>query len=142
MDQRELKPMIKKIDDDKKEKSSEEKQYLICIKGKESEDVWEIVTGRTEAYEFIKNMIDFIVFEESFILVETVKLSERKSIYAFMKYAERFYNDNFDIEDYIKGDWSEDEYKEMNGIDPMFLDSKRLDTIGFMNGEINSEDIK
>ena len=59
-----------------------------------------------------------------------------------MKYAERFYNDNFDIEDYIKGDWSEDEYKEMNGIDSMFLDSKRLDTIGFMNGEINSEDIK
>ena len=47
----ELKEMVKIV------KAPEEKQYLICIAGKDgAEDEWEIVTGRTNAYEKIKNL--------------------------------------------------------------------------------------
>lgn len=100
----------------------ESKQYLICIASNSPEvsDYWEICTGRTEARDFIKDNIDVIDFEKSFVLVETVSLNERKSIHAFMKHIEPFYNDGFDIEEYIRGDFSEKEYQTNNGIDPMF----------------------
>lgn len=104
-----LKEMMKPV-----KKDAEDKSYLICIRGKDGEsDSWDIVIGRTEAYKLIKNSIEFINLEESFILVETTPLSKRKSIYAFMKFAEQFYNDSFDIEDYVIGDYddvSDNEY--------------------------------
>lgn len=131
----ELKEMVKIV------KTPEEKQYLICIKGKDGgEDEWEIVTGRTAAYERIKESIEFIDLEYSFILVETCSLDKRKSIYTFMKYAGEFYNDGFDIEDYVKGDWDEDDYRMRNDIDPSFEmnDSRRVTMQDFMNGDIGT----
>lgn len=102
-------------------KDPEEKQYLICIKASAQsgmDDEWDIVTGRTEAYEYIKDRIDYIDFERSFILVESCILSDRKSIYAFMKFAKQYFpNDSFDIDEAIKGDWDEDEYQKNNDID-------------------------
>ena len=123
-----------------------EKQYLICIAGKDgADDTWDIVEGREEAYEYIKNAIEFTDLERSFILVESAKFSDRKSIYAFMKYAESFFEDNFDIEDYVKGDWNEGDYKENNGIDSMFLNVSPTDRISMqelMDGNVNTQGIE
>ena len=138
----EIKEMVKVVDNTKKH--PEDRQYLICIRAKAdsgTQDSWEIVIGRTEAYEYIKTNIDDIDMEHSFILVESLTLAERKSIYAFMKYAGEFYSDNFDIEDYIKGDWDESDYKYNNDI-PMMVDvAERIDMESFMNGDVNTVDL-
>ncbi len=118
------------------------KEYLLCIAGKDgADDTWEMITGRTELYETIKNNIEWIDLERSFVLLSTAKLENRKSIVAFMKYCERFFNDSFDIEDYIKGDWSEANYAAQNNIDTMFSNNDRLNMEDFMNGEIGSTDL-
>ena len=94
-----------------------EKIYLILIDGYENDEDakpyrdWELVTGRQEAYDYIKNMLEneyiIINVEESKIIVssENVKITDGVSIYAFMKNMKE--NDkiidytSFDIEDYI-----------------------------------------
>lgn len=137
-----MKEMVKVVDNTKKH--PEDRQYLICIRTKDgsgAQDSWEIVTGRTEAYEYIKENIDIINLEYSFILVETLTLAERKSIYAFMKYAGDFYSDGFDIEDYIKGDWDETDYKRNNDISLMIDNTERIDIQSFMNGDVDTIDL-
>lgn len=94
-----------------------EKTYLILIDGVESDNEgkpyrdWEIVTGRQEAYDYIKSMLEneyvIVNVEESKIIVDSpnVKITDGVSIYAFMKNMKD--NDkvidysSFDIEDYI-----------------------------------------
>lgn len=136
----EKKEMFKIVDKSTK-KNPEEKQYLICISGKDGvEDMWEIVTGRTAAYEFIKNNIEFINLEESFILVESCTLDQRKSIYAFIKHVGNLFEDNFDIEDYIKGDWSEEDYAKTNDISQdLFIETTdKFDITELMNGNVQT----
>lgn len=124
-------------------KNAEDKVYLLCIAGKDgAEDSWELITGRTELYDTIKNSIDFIDLQKSFVLVESAKLENRKSIVAFMKYAEQFFNDSFDIEDYIKGDWDEEEYRKNNDIDTSFIaNNDRLDMEDMLNGSVNTKSL-
>jgi hypothetical protein len=139
----EMKEMVKIVDNT--EKHPEDRQYLICIATKSGsgvQDSWAIVTGRTEAYEYIKENIESINMEHSFILVETCVLAKRKSIYAFMKYACEFYSDGFDIEDYIKGDWDEEDYKRMNDISLVVDNTERIDMQSFMDGNIDTVDLK
>lgn len=138
----ELKEMVKIVDNTRKH--PEDRQYLICIRAKEGsgvEDSWEIVIGRTAAYDYIKENIDVINLEHSFILVEQVALGERASIYAFMKYAGEFYSDGFDIEDYVKGDWNEMDYKRDNDIALMIDKTERVDVESFMNGDVDTVDL-
>lgn len=126
-------------------KSPEDKVYLLCIAGKDGAgDSWELITGRTELYDTIKNSIEFIDLERSFTLVESAKLENRKSIVAVMKYLEQFYNDSFDIEDYIKGDWDEEEYRKQNDIDNAFMINNN-DVLGmesFLNGEVSTKSLE
>jgi hypothetical protein len=137
-----LKEMVKVVDNTKKH--PEDRQYLICIRAKEGthyQDCWDIVTGRTAAYEYIKENIEDIDLEHSFVLVESVNLSERKSIYAFMKYAGEFYSDGFDIEDYIKGDWDEADYMRNNDMSLMVDNKDRINMESFMNGDIDTKEL-
>ena len=137
-----MKEMVKVVDNAKKH--PEERQYLICIRakiGSGAQDTWDIIIGRTDAYEYIKTNINDIDLDHSFVLVETVSLAERKSIYAFMKYAGDFYSDNFDIEDYIKGDWDEMDYKRNNDITLMVDNEDRVNIESFMNGNVNTIDL-
>lgn len=134
----EMKEMVKIVDNTKKH--PEERQYLICISGY-TQDSWNIVIGRTEAYNYIKENIDEINLEHSFILVESCTLDKRKSIYAFMKYAGEFYNDGFDIEDYIKGDWDERDYQRNNDISLMINETDRISMQSFMDGDIDTVEL-
>jgi hypothetical protein len=129
-------------------KDPEERYYLICIRAAAQSDMpdeWHIVSGRTEAREVIINAIDYIDFEESFVLVETCTLNDRKSIYTFMKYIEQFFNDGFDIDDYVKGDWSEDDYIRHNDIDTSIynnLREGRVSMVDMMNGKVNIQSLE
>lgn len=139
----EMKEMVKIVDNTKKH--PEDRQYLICMRvkpGSEAWDCWDIVTGRTAAYNYIKENIDDIDMEYSFILVESCTLAERKSIYAFMKYAGEFYEDSFDIEDYIKGDWDEEDYKRNNDMNLIVDELERVDIRSFMDGDVDTVDLE
>ena len=129
-------------------KDPESRQYLICIKATPQSsmpDEWEIVTGRSEAREMIIDAIDYIDFEHSFVLVESCVLADRKSIYTFMKHIEQFFNDGFDIDSYIKGDWSEDDYIKRNEIDTSIYNpantSRSVSMEEIMNGSIDIQSL-
>lgn len=162
MNEKPLKEMVKVIDntipyeEHKAKKDPEKRDYLICVSD-EREDYgnwWMIVNGRTNAYETLKEIIkddhEYIDFEESFIMVETITMQSRKSFYAFMKYCKQFYTDDFNIDDYIKGDLSEnvheDEEDETNlnrEVDPsMYVNNaEKIDMASLMNGEVSTSDL-
>ena len=139
-----LKEMVTIVKDQKK--TPEEKQYLVCIRGKDGgTDEWNILEGRTDAYEYIKANIEYIDLDKSFILVENLPLSKRKSIFAFMKYVQDNYEDGFDIEDYVNGDWDENDFKNMNGISPEFAavdQSAKLDIRDQINGNFEVTELE
>ena len=86
-------------------KDPEEKQYLVCLLMEYSDDViyeWNLIRGRKAAYEYLQENIEEINLEESFILTEGVKLEDRKTSYAFMKYCQSIFNDGFDIDNYVE----------------------------------------
>lgn len=99
-----------------KKKDPEKRLYVVLYYSYEDgEEVksFEILTGRTNAREFIKNMIDSIDIHESKILVETVAYEDALTVYQFIKEMEVYYQDGFDIEDYNIGDYIEiDKEKE------------------------------
>jgi len=90
-------------------------RYLVCIKYTNDLTVWAIVTGREDAFEFIKYSYDYdatIDLDESFILSDTSTLSQMKSLVQFVKYCrdelrepwaqgfEMSEEDNFDEDDF------------------------------------------
>ena len=83
------------------------KVYLICLRT-DSGDFWDIIEGREAAWDYIKDKCIYnnVNVLESFVLVDSLILRKRKSVYDFMKYSEQFIQDpdGFDIEDYISGD--------------------------------------
>ena len=138
-----MKEMCTIVDNTKKH--PEERQYLVCIRTKfdsGSQDSWEIIIGRTNTYEYIKENIDVIDLDHSFVLVEVLTLADRKSIYVFMKHVGKFYEDTFDIEDYVKGDWDEEDYKRMNDMSLMINNDERVTMESFMNGDVNTIELK
>jgi hypothetical protein len=136
------KEMVKVVDNTKKH--PEDRQYLICIKtkgGSGVQDSWDIVIGRTAAYEYIKECIEDIDLDHSFVLVESCELAKRKSIYTFMKYVGDFFEDSFDIDDYVKGDWDETDFMRENDISLSIDNNDRIDMQSFMDGEYNTKDL-
>lgn len=136
-----LKEMVKIVDNSVPKKSPEEKEYLLCITVNDGRDsYWTILKGRTEAYEFIKNNIDTIDMDESFILVENCVLAKRKSIYAFMKHAQDYYpEDTFDIDAYCNDEEDNPDYwhpeNEVNSIVDIPA-SERLTGADLMGGVV------
>lgn len=104
------------IDESKKKKSPEKRTYVILYYAHEDGDdikSFEVIIGRTNTREFIKNMIECLNIHESKILVDTIPYEEALSVYEFMKAMEIHYSDGFDIEDYNIGDEiEEDEIEE------------------------------
>lgn len=123
------------------EKGPEEKEYLVCLSSS-YEDHWSICIGRKEAYMYIKESLyadQCIDVEESFVLTETHRLNDRRSLYKFIKYCQELYNDGFEIDDYIITD-TDDTYK--NNVDnelSIDIDS-RLSMQSIMNGEASVEE--
>lgn len=144
---REMREMVKIIDNSiprevYEKNKAEHKDYLVCLKAKEGSgewDIWDIIHGRLATYEFIKENIDMIDFESSFVLVDTLTLKDRKSIYAFMQYAREIFGDSFDLESYIRGDWDENDYRDHNDISRQVLvdNEDRVDMESLMGGNVD-----
>jgi hypothetical protein len=97
----------------------EEKLYLILIVGFDEEGNefrdFEWVTGRTTAYEFIKDTAkeERADLFQSKIIAETQPIEKAKTLVEFMRYCsdnELVQEDSgFDIMDYVQGDFEEGE---------------------------------
>lgn len=87
-------------------KPGEEIKYLLLIKIPNSDETfWEIIQGREEVYNYIKNNIDSIDVDESYIIANKMKeidLDNMHTIYGFVKFVKQENNivDEFDIDDY------------------------------------------
>lgn len=90
----------------RKLKPGENIKYLLLIKIPNSDETyWEIITGREEAYNYIKNNITEIDPDQSFIIANKMKeidLDNMHTIYGFVKYTKEQNDivDEFDIDDY------------------------------------------
>lgn len=147
--------MVRIVDNSKPREDFESKRYLICIMEETDaapEKDWVIVIGRTSAYEYIKDTLEImkINMRESFILVESLKLSDRRSIYSFMSFVQDNYKDGFDIDEYVTDEFSEDEFVHAsNQIDPgdendvynMIQQSNHLNMEDTLNGSVKSVDL-
>lgn len=83
-------------------KSPEVKEYLVLyeyIEDKTTE--FTFITGRTQTYEFLKSIIDKIDLDNSYVIVESVKISDRITVYEFLKMCKdrQLFNDDFDVDE-------------------------------------------
>lgn len=81
-----------------------EKTYLACIAYNDTEEnIWYLFDNRQDIYEWLCQLLQTREIDPyaSFLLVDGVKLEDRKSVYVFMKYCEDIYNDGFDIDDFL-----------------------------------------
>lgn len=86
-------------------KPGHDKKYILLIKLPNSDETfWEVIKGRFEAYEYIRNNIDIIDVDESFIIAngKEIDLDNMNCIYDFVKFVKEANNivDEFDIDDY------------------------------------------
>lgn len=91
------------------------KEYLFLIKGAEGyDDCWDIIIGRDNAYEYVKDNIESINVEKSYVLSDETPLSKRNTVYNFFKFIKQKYypDDVYDIEEYIVGDVMESDNEE------------------------------
>lgn len=97
---------------DIKKDDPESKAYLILIVGFDEDGDefrdFDFITGRTEAYEYIKARVEAIDLMESKIVVETDKIENLKPVLRFMRYVldnGLIEDPGFDIMDYVTGDY-------------------------------------
>lgn len=89
-------------------KPGENIKYLLLIKSPDSDETyWEIITGREEAYNYIKNNIEIIDVTESFIIANKMKnfdLDDLRTIHDFILFVKESNNivDDFDIDSYVQ----------------------------------------
>lgn len=113
--EQQLKPLFHKVKEpvmvkeEIKQLSANEKTYVILyyltIDDGEEVKTFDVITGREATYEFIKNIVENLDIHKSVIMVDNVPYSKAISIYEFMKYIKRYFEeDSFDIEDYNIGD--------------------------------------
>ena len=112
---------------------AETKEYLV-LGSLGDETFFKICIGRSEAYEFIKSNIEFIDPYESFVLVQGRTLEDRITVYTFVEEVmKKIVTDDFDINDYVTGDFIPEDEKEevevpsyMKDIQPVsnFLESQ------------------
>jgi hypothetical protein len=146
----ELKEMVTYVDNSKPYIPPEERKYLLCLQDNDTgAKDWDIVVGRMEAYETLKDQIKFIDLSKSFVLVETVKFADRISVYKFMKTVGDSIEDNFDINEFVRGDWNEEDFKNnlmdstINVSEIFNMDNTdRINTEDFMNGAVETNDLE
>lgn len=84
-----------------------EKRYILLMvtqnDNEEEEKLFEVITGRENAYNYLKNMIECMDIHESKVMGGTVSYDDALSVYQFMSWCQSnglIECDGFDIEDY------------------------------------------
>lgn len=126
-------------------KDPEQKEYLVCLLMSYDNDTsyeWNIIRGRKNTYEYLKENIENIDFDDSFVLTEGVALEDRKTIYAFMKHCQDIFNDGFDIDDYVDHpQGSEATTRIVDGSFTDLLEKSQTLTMSELMGEHSQRDI-
>lgn len=107
-----IKPLIKETNNDPNDPENKHYLLLAVFLDDEEEDYWwNVFSGRSSVYGYIKDNIECLDVDKSMILVDNVKLQDRVSVYKFMTYIAnmKFYDDDFDVEQYHHEDPIEDE---------------------------------
>ena len=81
------------------------KYYMVVFYYKEGDTKVQIVRGQYNTRMTIINNLDFIDIDESFVLVEDVGFGikdGKPSVYTFLKWIEKNYDDGFNIDEYIE----------------------------------------
>ena len=118
-----------------KAKDPENKLYLVCITRLDNSQEWDLIIGRSRVYEYIKDAIDDINFDKSFVLSDGMTLDKRKSIPNYMTVVSKYMGEEFDIEEYIDGDWDEEDFWTEDNLPSVLRISNadRLSMIDLMN---------
>ena len=94
---------------DKEKLDHEEQIYLLLyISNDDKTKSYEVIKGRTKIYEYIKDLADNIDCIKSKVIANGVDFKEALSVYYFMKIMENYFDDGFDIEEFV-GDSSEED---------------------------------
>jgi hypothetical protein len=133
--------MVKVVKQDPKNKI-----YLICLRTANG-DYWSIEEGRRAAWDYIKDHViqDDADVLESFVLVDSVELRKRVTVYDFIKYSESMVNDpEFDIEDYVNGDVIDTTEPEVESPikEEDMINMNQILMQGFMDGDALTKDLK
>lgn len=133
--------MVKVVKQDPKNKI-----YLICLRTANG-DYWSIEEGRRAAWDYIKDHViqDDADVLESFVLVDSVELRKRVTVYDFIKYSEPMVNDpEFDIEDYVNGDVIDTTEPEVESPikEEDMINMNQILMQGFMDGDTLTKDLK
>lgn|SRR5574344_1137962 len=130
-----LKSVFTRLDPETKkpiEKSPELKKYLLLIyaTGDDEDRTFQIITGRSEAREYLISNLSDINILNSLVVVEDVTLEDSISVLEFLKYIQAFYDDDFDeIIKEIESDLSSSEKK---------VDEDNLDKNDHENESVNN----
>lgn len=82
-------------------KSPEVKEYLVLTQNSEDGTTeFQFIIGRSATYEYLKSVIDTIDLDESYVIVETVKIKDRITVYEFLKMCKdrQLFDDDFDVD--------------------------------------------
>ena len=112
------------------------KQYLLLIYDKQDPEcrTFELVTGRKDVYEYVKEHIDEIDLELSHILSETTTIADAVKVVDFMRVMkDHFEDEEFVIDDYVN------ETVEQNNDDVQL--HKVVDQTDLLQGSSEPEDI-
>ena len=85
-------------------KSPEVKEYLVLVQYTEDGTTdFQFINGRTATYEYLKSVVDKIDLDESYVIVETVKIKDRITVYEFLKMCKdrQLFDDDFDIDEIV-----------------------------------------
>lgn len=110
-------------------KNPEDKMYILLFYFNDECKEYEIVTGRNEARETAKGYIEEGAnLKSSLVLVEGNPIERSVTLYEFMKHMERYFNDNFYVDDYVTAD----EDTEAN---PMLAEETMMPGDGMISGQ-------
>lgn len=93
--------------------------FLILLNGQDEEGrefhEWDIKIGRQEAYDYIKDSIEFLDLVNSFIVSEKNTIEERIPVIEFLRHvleSGKIEDPGFDPDDYLIGDYVEEDSEE------------------------------
>lgn len=93
-------------------KDKTEKYYMLVYRDKAGATSVEFIQGQQNVRLAIINSLDNMDIHESFVLVEDLGFGEedgKPSVYTFLKWIEKNYNDGFDIDEYIQAKMEEED---------------------------------
>lgn len=89
-----------------------DRKYLLLLEFHDEVQVFEFKKGRVEIYEYLKSIVEDIDLIKSKIISEKATIDKRISVYEFLKFVSEKLDDDFNVDNYIDGDYIGGDYNE------------------------------